>query len=136
MRPFNILKDKYFRKYSRFLNSVEGYIKPAKPWKARENVDNIAGALRETLKDEIADECDYYTASADIWTSKSKRAFISFTLHYLTRNFDLKNWVLEIKSMSCLAHVLHLIVGAGIVKKKSDQAAKAMLAAAKFRQRF
>ncbi|EGZ09548.1 hypothetical protein PHYSODRAFT_522819 [Phytophthora sojae] len=82
MRPFNILKDKYFRKYSRFLNSVEGYIKPAKPWKARENVDNIAGALRETLKDEIADECDYYTASADIWTSKSKPAFISFTLHY------------------------------------------------------
>lgn len=181
MRPFNIMNDKYFRKYARFLNSVQGHLKTIKPWKARANVEIVAAELREKLKEEIAVDCDYYTASADIWTSRSKHAFISFTLHYLSTNFDLKNWVLEIrllpgkhdgrriasclekimiwwglpkekcvlflrdgasngrkacdlldmKSMDCLAHLLHLIVGAGITKKKADKSAKAMMSAAK-----
>eukprot|EP00644_Phytophthora_capsici_P015280 jgi/Phyca11/113292/e_gw1.24.203.1 len=119
MRPFSITSDKYFRKYSRYLNSVCRRVKIIKPWKTRERVEVIAAELRETLKEKVAAECDYYSASSDIWTSRSKLAFICLTLHYLDTLFNMHTCdLLRLDSMSCLAHCLHLIVGSGIVKKK------------------
>ncbi|EGZ19404.1 hypothetical protein PHYSODRAFT_373558, partial [Phytophthora sojae] len=138
-RPFTIVNDKY----SRMLNSIQGYVKTVKPWKAREGVEIVAAELRVVLKEKVGVDCVYYSASTDIWTARSKRGFISFTLHYLDENFKMHCWILEIKplpgkhdaykiadalqescellgldSMSCLAHTLHLIVGARIVTKK------------------
>lgn len=97
MRPFSITSDKYFRKYSRYINSVCGRVNIIKPWKTRERVEVIAAELRETLKEKVSAECDYYSASSDIWTSRSKLAFICLTLHYLDTLFKMHSWVLEVK---------------------------------------
>ncbi|KAK1935099.1 putative AC transposase [Phytophthora citrophthora] len=181
MRPFSIVHDKYFRKYARYLNSVRGRVRIPKSWKTREGVEIIAAQLRETLKEKIGTECLYYSASSDIWTARSKLAFISFTLHYLNEMFQMRSWVLEVKllsgkhdgyriaealehimtewelplekcvkflrdgasngvkacellqvdSMSCLVHCLHLIVGSGIVKKKTGKSSRELMAAAR-----
>ncbi|POM69541.1 Hypothetical protein PHPALM_14161 [Phytophthora palmivora] len=95
--PFTIVNDKYFRKYSRKMNSVQGYVRVIKPWKVREDVETIAGELRDTLKAKIGLECVYYSASTDIWTSQSQRGFISFTLHYLGEELKMYSWVLKVK---------------------------------------
>ncbi|POM66827.1 LOW QUALITY PROTEIN: Hypothetical protein PHPALM_17259 [Phytophthora palmivora] len=105
-RPFAIVNDKYFRKYSRKMNSVQGYVKIVKPWKG--DVEAIAAELRDTLKAKIGLECVYYSASSDIWTSKSKRGFISFTLHYLDEDFKMYSWVLEVKRLPGKQDAYHI----------------------------
>ncbi|POM78215.1 Zinc finger BED domain containing hypothetical protein 4-like [Phytophthora palmivora] len=167
MRPFSIVEDKYLLKYVQHLNQVQGFVRVRKPWKVRERLEDVAVDLRVTLKQTILDECEFYSESSDIWTSKNEMGFICFTIHYLTREFKMRSWVLEVKrikckhdgdaiarllsdtmnewglrieectkflrdgasnvvnackklcfnDMSCLAHCIHLVVGAGIMKK-------------------
>ncbi|POM71607.1 Zinc finger BED domain containing hypothetical protein 1-like [Phytophthora palmivora] len=91
-RPFSIVEDKYFLKYVQHLNQVQGIVMVRKHWRVRERVEDIAVDLRVTLKQTILDEW-----SSNIWTSKSKMGFICFTIHYLTREFKMRSWVLEVK---------------------------------------
>ncbi|EGZ17806.1 hypothetical protein PHYSODRAFT_499600, partial [Phytophthora sojae] len=45
------------------------------------------------------DECDFYSASSDIWTSIKCESFISLTVHYLDSLFNMKSWTLEVTSI-------------------------------------
>ncbi|POM71516.1 Hypothetical protein PHPALM_11909 [Phytophthora palmivora] len=72
------------------------------------DLETTAAELRDTLKATIWLECVYYSASTNIWTSKSKRRFISFTLHYLDEDFKMHSWVLEVKLLPGKHDVHHI----------------------------
>jgi hypothetical protein len=81
------------------LNRVRGRVLVPKAWKIRERVGVIAENIREALKEELGLECEFYSASSDIWTGRNKAAFICCTIHYVDREFRMHNWVLEVKSL-------------------------------------
>ncbi|POM69450.1 Zinc finger BED domain containing hypothetical protein 1-like [Phytophthora palmivora] len=91
--------DKYFRKYAQYLNTVQRRVKIIKPWKARAGIEVIASQLREIRNETISNQWLYYSASSDIWTSRSKLAFICFTLPYQDKMFCMQSWVLEVKHL-------------------------------------
>src|SRR5690242_2292350 len=49
------------------------------------------------LKDIIADYCDYFNVTTDIWTSRSLDALISLMLHFVDLNSELHTYLLEVK---------------------------------------
>ncbi|POM81769.1 Hypothetical protein PHPALM_215 [Phytophthora palmivora] len=130
MRPFSISMDNYFRKYGRYLNSVQRHVKTIKPWKARAGIEVIASQLRKVLKETISNQCLYYSASSDIWTSRVN--LLSFVSPYINPPYLVKACeILNIDSMSCLTHSLHSVVGSGIVKKKANKSSNEIMSAVK-----
>ncbi|POM62997.1 Zinc finger BED domain containing hypothetical protein 4-like [Phytophthora palmivora] len=89
--------------------------------------------LRASLKSRIRSSCQFFCITTDIWTSKRAQSYMSFTLHYVGEGFTLCSWVLEVEAfpagfmgvnnMSCIAHSLHLVLGAALARQKEDAVA-------------
>jgi hypothetical protein len=56
----------------------------------------IAQAIRECMKELMTAEVDYYALTTDMWTSRTMDAYLATTMHYLTDNFRLKQYTLDI----------------------------------------
>ena len=68
--------------------------------KGRNTVASQTAALRdgleEMMKKVIEVEADYVCITTDMWTSANGTSFISITLHYLTKDFTMKSFTLEV----------------------------------------
>ena len=100
LRPLAIVEDDGLRKAFEFANACSGKLPLHRPQTATENVEAIASNLRRKLGRMVSTEMAYYCAATDIWTSCATESFISFTLHYVTESFELKNWTLEVQKFS------------------------------------
>ena len=52
------------------------------------------------IKKKIWDESKYVTITTDVWTSLTSSSFIALTLHYLTKDFSLQSFTLEVSPFS------------------------------------
>ncbi|MCP4254838.1 MAG: hypothetical protein GY775_15825, partial [Candidatus Scalindua sp.] len=52
---------------------------------------------RIELKQRIKSEALFYCTTTDIWSSRALSAFIGFMIHYLTKEFELVSWNLEVQ---------------------------------------
>ena len=100
LRPLAIVEDDGLRKAFEFANACSGKLPLHRRQTATENVEAIASNLRRKLGRMVSTEMAYYCATTDIWTSCATESFISFTLHYVTESFELKNWTLEVQIFS------------------------------------
>jgi hypothetical protein len=56
----------------------------------------ISSAIRDTIRESVKAELKYYALTTDMWTSKSMEAYMTTTMHYLTNNFELKQYTLDV----------------------------------------
>lgn len=59
-----------------------------------EHVNRVMGKIK------IIEECVYFSASTDTWTSRNNYSFINFTVYYLDGSFNMNNWILEATELS------------------------------------
>lgn len=59
----------------------------------------LAECVMKKLKEAINTEVDFYSITTDIWSSRMMQSFMAVTLHYLTEEFEMKNFVLEVSPL-------------------------------------
>lgn len=99
-RPLSIIEDPGFLKYIAFLNASEQkYTIPS--------CSTIATMLRAKYEDAViaikamvAKECEHFSLTSDVWSSRTGEAYISLMVHYLTEDFDMKVVTLKCTPLS------------------------------------
>jgi len=89
-RPLSIVEDPGFLEYIAFLNASEKkYTIPS--------CSTIAKMLRAKYEDTViaikamvAKECEHFSLTSGVWSSRTGEAYISLMVHYLTEDFDMK----------------------------------------------
>jgi len=54
--------------------------------------------MYSTVKESILPklhEIEYYSATTDLWTSRATHPYLSYTVHFIDRNWELKSFCLE-----------------------------------------
>lgn len=101
MRPLSIVDDQAFRTYVRYIARDLGGIDLKLPGRTQVTLDvrSLAEEMRAMLKRELAEGCQHYCCTTDIWTDRAQRSFICLTLHYIDNNFMRKNWTLDVRPL-------------------------------------
>ena len=53
--------------------------------------------LKEEINAAFGSELDWYAKTADLWSSKTTIVILALTLHYLTEDFQMRSFVMEVK---------------------------------------
>ena len=99
IRLFTIVEDKGFRRYVDYIKSIRGSIKVPSRQVIAERVPAVTSHARSILHQKLQNQCKFYSASSDIWTLRAKDSYISFTIHYITDDFFMKSWLLEVRHL-------------------------------------
>ena len=98
LRPIHIVEDGGLIQLVRYVNSLKSEVVLPRRTCISDSIRRVASDGRSRIKEKLQAECDYYCASTDIWTSRSTKSFIAFTVHFLTKNFDMVSLNLEVKA--------------------------------------
>lgn len=63
----------------------------------QQNVVKEAKAVEDAIVKDIKANCSTFSVTTDMWSSRTMKAFMALTINYLTKEFDLKNYTLEVK---------------------------------------
>jgi hypothetical protein len=96
LRPFKIVEDSGFVEFCAFLNQLRSRYELPSRNKHRNQMMKLAECVMKKLKESINMEVDYYSITTDIWSSHVMQSFIAVTLHYLTEEFNMKIFVIEV----------------------------------------
>ena len=96
MRPFMILEDAGLQKAFDFAVSVDGRLKLPSRNKVKKDIDELAIQLASRMKDELQKNCLHYALTSDLWSSQTMQAFMAMTIHFLTGDFTMRNYTLEV----------------------------------------
>lgn len=52
------------------------------------------------MKNDIATNCLYFVSTSDMWSSQTMKAFMALTIHFVTPDFKMRNYTLEVKPVT------------------------------------
>ncbi|POM68349.1 Zinc finger BED domain containing hypothetical protein 1-like [Phytophthora palmivora] len=143
LRPLGITEDKELRLFTTFIQATSGIYELPSRRKITERLQIYAQQKRSDVKAAILAGALFYSLTTDIWTSRTTEGFLALTIHFVTCDFTLKRYTLEVISFpgntqdgsnivkaceelnvdnfGCIAHSLHLVVSGELSKntKKS-----------------
>ena len=96
VRPFMILEDAGLQKAFDFAVLVDGRLKLPSRNKVKKDIDELAIQLASRMKDELQKNCLHYALTSDLWSSQTMQAFMAMTIHFLTGDFTMRNYTLEV----------------------------------------
>jgi hypothetical protein len=96
LRPISVVEDGGFKELLNYVNSLGTSISIPSRNTVAQKLTESANKLRIKLKEILKEECSYYCATTDIWSSRALDSFMSYTLHYLTADFTMRHWTLEV----------------------------------------
>ena len=100
LQPFSISEDQGLIDLVSFLNRVKGVYELKGRLTVRNQFETIREGVEDMIKKKIQDESKYVTRTTDVWTSLTSSSFIALTLHYLTKDFSLQSFTLEVSPFS------------------------------------
>ena len=90
--------------YSSFLNSLDQkYTLPSRTTMTRLLRSTFVDTMI-AIKGMIERECEYYSLTSDVWSSRTSEAYISLMVHYLTEDFEMKVVTLRCAPFSIVRH--------------------------------
>lgn len=97
LRPFSIVEDRMLQDMFYFANSCSGALNlPSRNTNKTYLMEEFM-TLKANVQKDITDNCFYFCTTSDMWSSRTMKAFMALTLHYLTKDFRLRNFTLEVK---------------------------------------
>jgi len=93
-RPFSIVDDEPLQCMIDFACSQSGGLKLPTREETSERVKVVADELKRVIVEVLKDECDYFSMTTDLWSSRKRDAFMALTIHYLTDTFEMKSFTL------------------------------------------
>ncbi len=91
------MEDKGFIELVEFVNYLKNAVELPRRTCVAEHIREKAAKCRIELKKRIKSEALFYCTTTDVWSSRALSAFIGLTIHYLTKEFELVSWNLEVQ---------------------------------------
>ena len=99
MRPFSVTEDSGLQEVIDFVSSVNGRLMLSSRNTNQKYVMQESKLVSERVANEIEKECLYFSCTTDMWSSRHRKSFMALTHHFLTEDFTLRSFVLEIKEV-------------------------------------
>lgn len=96
LRPFTQVEDPGFVALWTFLNSLRTRVQPPSRNKHKEQLIKISNLVMKKVREKIQRETDYFAMTTDIWSSRTMESYMAITIHYLTTEFVMKDFTLEV----------------------------------------
>lgn len=94
LQPYSIVEDEGFRAV---LQAAEPrYVIPARKTFSDTIIPNLHKTSIEAVKEEVKSAVGL-SITTDAWTSRSNQSYISYTAHFLTQDFSMKNYCLKVE---------------------------------------
>ena len=96
LRPFNVVEDSGFRDLAAFFCRVNGKFSVPTRNTLRARIEKMAILVENKMRSLMGGEMKYFAATTDMWSGRTREAFIAVTVHYLTSNFTQRNFTIEV----------------------------------------
>ena len=93
MQPYNTVERPGFRKLILKLNPRYNML--SKKFFSQQEIPRLYTKVKESVVDPKLAEVEYYSATTDLWTSRATHPYLSYTIHFVDHNWDLKSFCLE-----------------------------------------
>ena len=93
MQPLNTVERPGFRKLILKLNPRYNML--SRKFFSQQEIPCLYTKVKESVVDPKLAEVEYYSATTDLWTSRATYPYLSYTIHFVDRNWDLKSFCLE-----------------------------------------
>ena len=97
LRPFSIVEDCALQEIISFAGRVHGDLKLPSRNTNQQNVVKEAKVVEDAIVRDIKASCSTFSMTTDMWSSRTRKAFMALTITFLTEEFDLRNYTLEVK---------------------------------------
>jgi hypothetical protein len=99
LRPFKIVEDPGFVELCHFLCRIRAQFSIPSRNKTRNQMMQLAEFVMKTIKRDLGNDMQFFSLTTDIWSSREMQSFLALTLHYVTDEFEMKTYVLEVKPL-------------------------------------
>jgi len=96
LRPSSIIEDPRFRDFVNFLCNLNKKFSIPGRKKVRNQLDSYGELVHGKMQEKINNDINYFSATIDIWSSRTMQSFMAITLHALSKDFQMINMTLEI----------------------------------------
>ncbi|GMF45264.1 unnamed protein product [Phytophthora fragariaefolia] len=98
--PFNITEDPELQELLRFAASLRKTITLPPPSSVRASVQSLSARTRMDLMRQISSEVLFYSMASEVWITVERDIYVSFSIHYLTENFERRHFTLDVREHS------------------------------------
>ncbi|KAI9996063.1 hypothetical protein PInf_013241 [Phytophthora infestans] len=98
--PFTITEDIELQELLRFAATLRKPIKLPPPSSVRASVQSLSARSRMDLMRQIANEVLFYSMASEVWITAERDIFVSFSIHYLTENFERRHFTIDVREHS------------------------------------
>jgi hypothetical protein len=78
-------------------SNVHGELKMPSRNTNKKNVISEAKVLKQAIQDDMKSNCSCFACTSDMWSSTQMKAFMVLMLHFLTDEFCMQSYTLEMK---------------------------------------
>ena len=96
LRPFVIIEDEGFVKYTEWLNQLRTTFKLPSRHKLKQQLVQVSHLVEKKIVEEINKNVEFFCMTTDIWSSRVMESYMAETLHYVTEAFDMRTLTLEV----------------------------------------
>ena len=96
LRLFSIVEDSGFRDFVDFLSNLNKQFSIPGRRKVRDQIESYGELVRMKMQNMIDNDINYFSATTDIWSSRTMESFMAMTLHALSKDFEMINLTIEI----------------------------------------
>ena len=93
MQPFHTVERQGFREMVHALDPM--YELPSRKYFSTTEIPKLYMDVKESIVKPAVQNAQYFSASTDLWTSCSNHPYLSFTIHFLTKDWELKSYCLD-----------------------------------------
>ena len=95
LRPFQVVEEFCLQHMIDHATSIKGTLNLPSRSLNRSNVMKIAEWMENEIRTQIHREMNYFSTTTDLWSSRRMTALMALTLHYLTEDFEMREFTLE-----------------------------------------
>ena len=93
MQPFYTVDKPGFKQMVRMLDPK--YSLPSQKYCSDTEIPRLYSELKEGIVKPAVQSADYFTAATDLWTSSAKHSYLSFTVHFIASDWELRSFCLD-----------------------------------------
>lgn len=95
--PFGITEDPEFQEIINFAINMKKSTTLPPQSEVRASVESLSARTRLDILHQLSSEAHFFSLATEIWTTTERDVFISFSVHYLTKTFDMRHFTLDVR---------------------------------------
>ena len=97
LQPFSVTEDETLQDVITYASSVSNNLTLPSEDTNKQNVLREVARMKQAIRKDIAANCLYFSSTTNIWSFAERKSFMILTIHYLTENFFMRSFILEVQ---------------------------------------